>query len=157
VRTVAGAKPTTEVTCLANRDTTQMRADTQHDEPLRLLDSFGIGLGVSEGFDPVYSVSRCRWTRGEGCSAYLMSSASLISPSVLCRMKTGLPRHLMMTFLPSGIDPRSTSTLAMARTSADAAMLTRKSVKHVMSALFRLLALFTESFTKASSVHRASF
>ena len=42
-------------------------------------------------------------------------------------MKTGLPRHLMMTFLPSWILERSTSTLAMARTSADADILTRKS------------------------------
>lgn len=60
-------------------------------------------------------------------------------------MKTGLPRHLIMTcsfvrvmsvgalesplltFLPSGIRLRSISTLACARTSAEADMLTRKS------------------------------
>ena len=42
-------------------------------------------------------------------------------------MKTGLPRHLIMTFLPSWILERSTSTLAIARTSADADILTRKS------------------------------
>lgn len=59
---------------------------------------------------------------------YLTDSASLISDSVLCLMKTGLPRHLMITFRPSGIDDRSTSTLAMASTSAEADMLTRKSV-----------------------------
>lgn len=35
---------------------------------------------------------------------------------------------LMMTFLPSGIVERSTSTLARARTSAEALMLVRKSV-----------------------------
>lgn len=70
-------------------------------------------------------------------------------------MKTGLPRHLMMTcmdgapayqilvlpqvgiapvvltFLPSGIDARSTSTLAMAKTSADADMFFRNSVRRV--------------------------
>ena len=33
------------------------------------------------------------------------------------------------TFLPSGIAPRPTSTLAWARTSADADMLTRKSIR----------------------------
>ena len=85
-----------------------------------------------------------------------VSSASLISDSVRWRMKTGLPRHLMMTcmckislvlqsetiglatgqgngrgghtFFPSGIASSSISTLACARTSAEAAMLTRKSV-----------------------------
>lgn len=35
------------------------------------------------------------------------------------------PQH---TFLPSGIEARATSTLACARTSAEADMLTRKSV-----------------------------
>ena len=80
-----------------------------------------------------------------------------ISSDVRWRMKTGLPRHLMMTcvgcqldechkgdgvmcgakytfrnrqgltFLPSGIVFRSTSTLARASTSADADRLTRKS------------------------------
>jgi hypothetical protein len=82
----------------------------------------------------------------------LTFSACLISSAVLWRMKTGLPRHLMMTcfrnqysphpislqsigcafvrtFLPSGMVDRSTSTLAIARTSADADMLTRKSVR----------------------------
>lgn len=54
--------------------------------------------------------------------------ASSISDSVRCLMKTGFPRHLMMTFLPSGIALISTSTLAIARTSADADMLTSQSV-----------------------------
>jgi len=57
VRTVARTEPAAVVTCLTNGDTTQMCADTQHNEPLRLLDSVGIGLGVSEGFDPVYGIS----------------------------------------------------------------------------------------------------
>lgn len=80
--------------------------------------------------------------------------ASSISSAVRWRMKTGLPRHLMMTcktfssdypcsvadmvlfccsvvltFLPSGMALRSTSTLAMAKTSAEADMLTRNSAK----------------------------
>ena len=67
--------------------------------------------------------------------AYLTDSACLISSSVRCRMKTGFPRHLMMTFLPSGMAARSISTLAWANTSADADMLTRKSVGKPLSAL----------------------
>ena len=78
-------------------------------------------------------------------------SASLISSGVLWRMKTGLPRHLTMTcshqylrmvmwiivrtFLPSGIVDKSTSTLAMAKTSADADMFTKKSICRQTSAL----------------------
>jgi hypothetical protein len=80
-----------------------------------------------------------------------VSSASLISLSVRWRMKTGLPRHLIMTcsqsapssafhrsgpkrtFLPSGMAARSISTLAWAKTSAEADMLTRKSVAHTVS------------------------
>lgn len=102
-------------------------------------------------------------TRSEsGCGSrsdsQFVSSASLISSLVRWRMKTGLPRHLMMTcnhssafcnwascgiklyrsraaqceggltFLPSGIAAKSISTFAWARTSAEADMLTRKSV-----------------------------
>jgi hypothetical protein len=78
-------------------------------------------------------------------------SASLISSAVLWRMNTGLPRHLTMTcshqylsmvmwrvvrtFLPSGIVDKSTSTFAMAKTSADADMFTKKSVCCQISAL----------------------
>jgi hypothetical protein len=81
---------------------------------------------------------------GSRSASHFVSSASLISLSVRCRMKTGLPRHLIMTchtsvhvpalakgcqrtFLPSGMAARSISTLAWARTSAEADMLTRKS------------------------------
>ena len=42
----------------------------------------------------------------------------------------------MRTFLPSGMADRSTSTLAMARTSADADILTRKSASYHTSASF---------------------
>ena len=80
--------------------------------------------------------------------------ASSISPDVRWRMKIGFPRHLIMTcvivslgsrcgrvpavaqrtFFPSGMLARSTSTLAMAKTSAEADMLTRKSVWFPVSA-----------------------
>ncbi|KAH3683123.1 hypothetical protein WICPIJ_005906 [Wickerhamomyces pijperi] len=52
--------------------------------------------------------------------------ASSISVWVLCLMKTGLPCHLTTTFLPSGMAPKPTSTLAMAKTSAEAAMEVKK-------------------------------
>lgn len=82
---------------------------------------------------------------GSRRDSHLVPSASEISSLVRWRMKTGLPLHLMMTcataqqlmllanrlatltFLPSGMASRSISTLAWARTSAEADMLTRKS------------------------------
>ena len=95
------------------------------------------------------------FTRSEsGCGSrsdsHFVSSASLISSEVRWRMKTGLPRHLMITcsqrisyrshrsaavcgdgerhtFLPSGMAAKSISTFACASTSAEADMLTRKS------------------------------
>ena len=95
------------------------------------------------------------WTRSESGwgsrrDSHFVCSASLISSSVRWRMKTGLPRHLMITcivfyvncwarrpagekeevkrtFLPSGMAFNSISTLACASTSAEADMLTRKS------------------------------
>ena len=54
--------------------------------------------------------------------------ASSISPCVRCRMNTGLPRHLMIAFLPSGMPASSTSTLASASTSAEADIVPRNSV-----------------------------
>lgn len=51
VGAVARAEPTTKVTGLTNGDTTQVGADTQHDQPLGALDTVLIGLGVSEGGD----------------------------------------------------------------------------------------------------------
>jgi len=48
VRTVARAEPASKVTSLANRHTTQMRAHTDHDQPLRLLDTVLIWLWVTE-------------------------------------------------------------------------------------------------------------
>lgn len=50
VRTVAGAEPASKVAGLANGHTTQMGAHAQHDQPLGLLDTVCVGLGVTEGF-----------------------------------------------------------------------------------------------------------
>lgn len=51
--TVAGAEPTAEITGFSNGDTSQMCAHTHHDEPLGLLYSVRVALGVTEGFDSV--------------------------------------------------------------------------------------------------------
>lgn len=51
VRTVARAEPTAVVTGLTNGDTTQVGADTQHDKPLRVLDTGAVLLGISKSRD----------------------------------------------------------------------------------------------------------
>jgi hypothetical protein len=48
VRAVARAEPSTVVTGLTDGYTTQVGADTQHDQPLRPLDALGVGLRVAE-------------------------------------------------------------------------------------------------------------
>lgn len=47
---MAGAEPAAEITSLADRHTTQMRADAQHDKPFGLLNAVRIGLRVTETF-----------------------------------------------------------------------------------------------------------
>ena len=49
--TVARAEPSTVVTSLTNGHTAQVCADSQHDEPLWLLDTIGVLLGITEGRD----------------------------------------------------------------------------------------------------------
>lgn len=48
VRTVARAEPTTKVTGLTDRDTTQVSADTKHNKPSRVLNTLFVGLGITE-------------------------------------------------------------------------------------------------------------
>ena len=144
VGTVAGAEPAAEVASLANGDTTKMGADT-----CCLLACWSYHISLDCGYVPsminhsgFFTRSPSAW--GSRSASHFVSSASLISSSVRCRMKTGLPRHLIMTchksapcirahegwrrtFLPSGMAARSISTLAWAKTSAEADMLTRKS------------------------------
>jgi hypothetical protein len=49
VGAVAGAEPAAVVTGLTDGHTTQVGADTQHDQPLGALDTLVVGLGVTEG------------------------------------------------------------------------------------------------------------
>ncbi len=51
--TVAGAEPTAEVTGFTDGDTTQMCADTHHDEPFGLLDTVFVFLRVTENGNAV--------------------------------------------------------------------------------------------------------
>lgn len=51
VRTVAWAEPTTKIACFTNRHTTQVSADTQHDQPFGLLDTVFVFLRITENFD----------------------------------------------------------------------------------------------------------
>jgi hypothetical protein len=48
VRAVARAEPAAVFTGLADGHTTQVGADTQHDQPLGLLHTFVVGLGVTQ-------------------------------------------------------------------------------------------------------------
>jgi hypothetical protein len=128
VRAVARAEPASKVTSLANGNASQVRADTQHDEPFGLLDAVLVGLRVAQGFPlGVFGF----FDFGLGAVA---DEDGLASPfdndlgGVSQRSRFGgVSRNCRRTFLPSGIAARSISTLAWARTSADADMLTRKS------------------------------
>ena len=149
---MAGAEPAAKVTGLADGHATQVSADACCCQYTKLAMS---RCGVVVVVPNMISHSGF-WTRslsawGSRRASHLVSSASLISLSVRWRMKTGLPRHLIMTcavlaaaphhpasigrrtFLPSGIAARSISTLAWAKTSAEADMLTRKSVAQRVS------------------------
>lgn len=48
VRTVARAEPAAKVSSLTNGHTTQVRADTQHDQPFWLLYAVGVGLRIAK-------------------------------------------------------------------------------------------------------------
>lgn len=51
VRTVARAEPSSEITSFSDGHASQMCADTDHDQPLWLLDTVFVLLGVAQGLD----------------------------------------------------------------------------------------------------------
>ena len=66
MRSMARAKPTAEITCLADGDTAQVRAHAQHDEPFGLLDAVGVLLWVAEdGHAMAADVIRPIWLLGD--------------------------------------------------------------------------------------------
>ena len=148
MRTVAGAEPAAEVTSFANGDTTQMGADTyiesefagasqlqlkltQHDQPLGLLDTNIIGLGVTESSD-VDLVGLVDLALGSVSDEDGLATP-LDDDLVPVRRRKEMQRAFALTFLPSGMALRSTSTLAMARTSAEADMLVRNSIQQKLA------------------------
>lgn len=50
MRAMAGTEPPSEITCLANWDTTQMGANTEHDQPFGFLCPILVALWVPECF-----------------------------------------------------------------------------------------------------------
>lgn len=118
-----------------SRGSAKIRSDrgsrTQHDKPLGLLDTVVVGLGVTErgNGDLVGLVDL-----GLGAVADEDGLASPLDDNLRSGLsvaipagRTAEPSTRLLTFLPSGMAFRSTSTLAMAKTSAEADMLTRNS------------------------------
>lgn len=131
VRTVARAEPAAVVTGLADGHTTQVGADTQHDQPLGLLNTLVVGLGVAQALPlcvtGLVDLILGTVTDEDGLSTPLDDD---LFGNVLGYFEGGT-RASSRTFLPSGMAPRAISTLAWARTSAEADMLTRKSVGEI--------------------------
>lgn len=107
---------------------------TKHDKPLGVLHTFLIGLGITKGgnFDLVGLVDFLLGTVTDEHGLSTPLDDDLYSIIRVSHQNTGEECGIVVlferTFLPSGIAPRPTSTLAWARTSAEADMLTKKSV-----------------------------
>lgn len=109
-----------------------MGTNPQHDEPLWFLDTVCVGLWVSQGLD----LDGVGFLDFVGCS--VADEDGLASPfdndllCLVCQFGAHWGGEVKggRTFLPSGMAERSTSTLAIARTSAEADILTRKSTAH---------------------------
>ena len=61
--TVAWAEPSSEIACLSDGHTTEMRAHSQHDQPLRFLHAVRIRLRISQGL-PVRFLRRLDFVVG---------------------------------------------------------------------------------------------
>ena len=150
---VTRAEPAAKVARLSNGHTSQMRADAEHDEPFGLLDAIAVRLRISERF-PFHVLGVLDFVGGavadeDGFTAPFddyLDGRMLVEEGagttrlrgVIAVTREAFPTgHLWMhTFLPSGMAPRSISTLAWARTSAEADMLTRKSVREMRISAF---------------------
>jgi len=126
---MARAEPASKVAGLANGHAAQVRAHAQHDEPLGLLDALTVGLRVAQSFPlcvfGFFDLGVGAVPDEDGLAAPfdddLGGVSGLWEGGKMGGMEGG------RTFLPSGMAARSISTLAWARTSAEADMLTRKS------------------------------
>jgi hypothetical protein len=106
-----------------------MCTNSQHDEPFWFLYPVGIGLGVSQlsyvdgfrVFDFVCGAMADEHRLASPFDNYLERAKSY-------QWSAGVGKGDIRTFLPSGIADRSISTLAWASTSAEADMLTKKSI-----------------------------
>jgi hypothetical protein len=108
------------------------RLRTEHDEPLGLLDAVRVLLRVTQRRDVdlvgLLDLASGTVTDKDGLSTPLRIGRDVsILPREEETNRHKEERTLMMTFLPSGMVERSTSTLARARTSDEALMLVRKS------------------------------
>lgn len=103
---------------------------TKHDQPLRVLHTVLVLLRVTEGgnLDAVGFIDLFLGTvTNEDGLATPLDDNLLSTPGLISIYSKNAMPDRSRTFLPSGIAPRPTSTLAWARTSAEADMLTKKS------------------------------
>lgn len=122
---MAGAEPSPIVTSLTNRHTAQVCTDSQHDKPLRLLNTVGISLWVTQRFN-LDAVGLTYLVGGTVADEHRLATPFDNDLKDVEQINHSLS-GVVYTFLPSGIAERSTSTLAIAKTSADADIFCRKS------------------------------
>jgi hypothetical protein len=119
VGAVAGAEPTAVVAGLADGDTTQVGADACCGRVSGWLHARARApegrRDVPSMTSHLASLTRSSSAWGSRREATLTLLASSISPWVRWRMKTGLPRHLMMTCERSQYDPFASLALVGGR------------------------------------------
>lgn len=113
MRAVAGAEPTTEVAGLANRYTTKMCANAQHDQPFGLLYTILVGLGVSQGSNVnlvgLVDLVGCSVSDEDGLSSPFDDDVLAFGDGVEIDLDlghsqdVGRGRHVLQEFLDSGL------------------------------------------------------
>jgi hypothetical protein len=98
---------------------------TNHDQPFWLLDTILIPLGIAQCFD--LDVPGLLDVLGGSVSDKDWLASPFYNDLYPVNIPIRLQCRISHTFLPSGIEDKSTSTLAIAKTSAEADMLTKKS------------------------------